>query len=64
MIRMCGVRLVDSVSIVVLRDRVCVVMNIKCMIIQNCMVMSSAETSNPKYLRGYGASNNWKKKEC
>ena len=37
MIRMCGVRLVDSVSTVVLWDRVCVVMKIKCMIIQNCL---------------------------
>ena len=53
---MCMVRLVYSVSTDVFRDKVGVVVKIKDMIIQSrlgyCgMVMSSAKTSTPKYMR-------------
>ena len=54
MIRMmCRMRVVDRVSTDVLWDRVGVVVKIEDMIIQSClpMVMSSVETSTPKYVR-------------
>ena len=47
----CGVRLVDTLLIDVLRDWVGVVVKIEDMIIQSClryMVMSSIKTSTPK----------------
>ena len=57
MIRMmCRMRVVDRVSTDVLWDRVGVVVKIEDMIIQSCLptVMSSVETSTPKYVRLWG----------